>query len=98
MRSLIALSTARVLSRTKGLIIMITVIFTVWLVQNGAPFAAVLNGQFAAFLFKMCELGLTYKSKTYTQVATHVGSTVVAQALSLGVFLLVMMEFTHGWQ
>jgi hypothetical protein len=77
---------------------MITVGFTVWLVQNGAAFAAMSMGQLAAFLFKMSELISTHKGKTGKQVATFVGATIVGQAVSVGVMFLVVMEFTHGWQ
>lgn len=77
---------------------MITVVFTVLLVQNGASAAAMMYGQLAAFLFKMSELIPLYKSKTGQDIATFVGVAMFAQFLSFGVLNLALMEFTHWLQ
>eukprot|EP01052_Picozoa_sp_SAG31_P048204 SAG31_NODE_9985_length_1201_cov_0.994555_1_plen_93_part_00 len=89
------MSTARFLSWTKGLVVLITVVFTVWLVQNGASGAAAVNSQLAAFMFKMSELISTYKNKTRKEMATFVGAAILAQVLSTGLLIATVTEMTH---
>jgi len=88
---------AQLLTRTKRLVLPITVVMTLWLVTNGASFAAMLCGALMALAFKLSELATTYKRMSRKEVAIFVGTSLLVQVVSLMLFTISFGNFA-GWR
>ena len=83
---------ARQLSRTKALCVVITVVFTLWLVSNGASVATIISAALSALGFKLSELATTYQQKSRKEILLFIAASVVTQALSLSVLTISILE------
>ena len=83
---------ARQLSRTKALCVVITVVFTLWLVSNGASVATIISAALSALGFKLSELATTYQQKSRKEILLFIAASVVTQALSLSVLTFSILE------
>ena len=84
---------ARQLSVTKALCVVCTVVFTIWLVTNGASVAAMLAGAGATLGFKLSELATRHARMTWKQIGVFVLTAVTTQVLSVA----LMFNFITGW-
>jgi hypothetical protein len=88
---------ARRLSRTKVIVVVVTIFATLWLVDRGAAFGAMLSGGGTVMVFKLSELVTTYENMSCKQIATFVAITLVVQAISMAVFIMtVTTQFNGG--
>ena len=76
--------------RTKVLCVTATVVYTFWMVWNGASMAALMSGAGVVAVFKLSELASTYKTKTGKEIAASVAVTLGTQAICFTVFILML--------
>lgn len=88
---------ARQLSRSKAMCVVITVVFTLWLVDNGASIATIFSAALCALSFKLSELATTYKHKSGKEIAIFVAVSVVTQVLAVGVITESVLDSIYGW-
>lgn len=74
------------LSITKPLCTVTCIVAGVWLVSNGALWAALQFGAVCAMVFKLSELLATWVSMTLNQRAFFVAKTIAAQIISVACF------------
>ena len=87
---------ARQLSVTKALCVLGTVVFTVWLVTNGASVAAMLAGAGASLCFKLSELATKHARMTWKEIGIFVLVTVATQVFSLAMMFNFIMSWYEG--
>ena len=75
---------ARMFGRTKVLCVTATVVYTLWMVWNGASVGALMSGGGVVMVFKLSELASTYKTKTVKEIAAFVAVTLVTQVAATG--------------
>ena len=68
-------------------------VFTIWLVTNGASVAAMLSGAGATLGFKLSELATKHARMTWKQIGVFVLTAVTTQVLSVA----LMFNFIGSW-
>jgi hypothetical protein len=84
---------AQMLSRTRVLVVVITVVGTIFLVTNGASVGAMGTGVLLAMLFKLSELVATYGRSSAQEVATFVATSFAFFVLSCVVFFSAVFSW-----
>lgn len=84
---------AQMLSRTRVLVVAITLVGTIFLVTNGASVGAMGTGVLLAMLFKLSELVATYGRLSTTEIAIFVATSFVFFVLSTAIFFVAVFSW-----
>ena len=90
---------AQMLSRTKVLVVVITLVGTIFLVTNGASVGAMGTGVLLAMLFKLSELAAMYRRLSTEEIAVFVAVSILFCVLGSALFLANVWSWytLHFW-